>query len=159
MNWRSKLRLRTGFLAGLVLVLVVGCGGPGVPQIVDLADGQPVDDCRMLSLSGARDGDQLPVEILFEGPQGRLLMDLRFRIGVPTHLESGRYRWERDETPLEGAVRERAVTFLGGQSDHPSLGGVFDLLSASGSPIYKVSIPTGAVSPPTTERITPRPSH
>lgn len=47
---------------------------------------------------------------------------------------------------LEGVVTDRSVTFLGGQSDRPSLGGVFDLLSAEGTPIYRVTVPTAQLA-------------
>jgi len=74
-------------------------------------------------------------------------MDLRFRIGVPTRLESGQYHWQQADGTLEGQVRARSVTFLGGQSDNPNLGGVFELLSSTGRPLYKVTLPTSEVKP------------
>ena len=82
-------------------------------------------------------------------------MDLLFRIGVPTRLESGQYRWERHDEVLEGLVRASSVTFLGGQSDNPNLGGVFQLLSASGDPIYRVTLPTSEVKRPGTLLVAP----
>ncbi len=74
-------------------------------------------------------------------------MDLRFRIGVPTRLESGQYYWAQEDDTLTGQVQARSVTFLGGQSDNPALGGVFELLSPTGRPVYKVTIPTSEVHP------------
>ncbi len=75
----------------------------------------------MISLTGRRDGDRLPVRLVFEASSSNLRMDLLFRIGVPTRLESGQYHWERQDEVMEGLVRASSVTFLGGQSDNLSL--------------------------------------
>jgi hypothetical protein len=42
----------------------------------------------------------------------------------------------------QGTVRQRSVTFLGGQSGPPSIGGRFDLLGPDGQPMYRIDIPT-----------------
>ncbi len=128
-------------------------------RIENLQEESTLTDYQMISLAGRRDGDRLPVRLVFEAPSSNLRMDLLFRIGVPTRLESGQYHWERQDEVLEGPVRASSVTFLGGQSDNPNLGGVFQLLSASGDPIYKVTLPTSEVKRPETG--TPRvvPAH
>jgi hypothetical protein len=38
-------------------------------------------------------------------------------------------------------VRQRSVTFLGGQSGSPSIGGRFDLIGTDNRPQYRVTIP------------------
>ncbi len=118
--------------------------------IENLQEESTLTDYQMISLAGRRDGDRLPVRLIFEAPSSNLRMDLLFRIGVPTRLESGQYHWERQDEVLEGPVRANSVTFLGGQSDNPNLGGVFQLLSASGDPLYKVTLPTSEVKRPET---------
>lgn len=70
-----------------------------------------------------------------------LTLDLRFAIGSPTRLESGKWEWTRTGTRSEGEVSGRSVTFLGGQDGPPSIGGTFDLVSAAGAPLYRVNIP------------------
>lgn len=64
-------------------------------------------------------------------------MDLQFTVGVPTSLKSGTW------TGLGsgGIVKERSVTFLGGQSGPPSIGGRFDLIAPDGRAQYRVNIP------------------
>jgi len=130
-------------------------------RIENLQEESKLTDYEMISLTGRRDGDRLPAQLVFEASTSNLRMDLLFRIGVPTRLESGQYHWERQDEVLEGLVRASSVTFLGGQSDNPNLGGVFQLLSASGDPIYKVTLPTSEVQRPKTETETPLvvPSH
>ena len=101
---------------------------------------------RLESLTGVRDGDLLRARVVFAGLPVPLQMDLLFRLGVPTHLESGHYRWEREGRQFDGSVREVSVTFLGGQSDGPSVGGVFLLLDAAGGPLWRVVLPTTLVT-------------
>ena len=128
------------------LVFLIGCGNVPQAAIEDLREPSKQTDHRV-SLTGSRDGDLLPARVIFESSSSQLLMDLRFRIGVPTRLESGQYHWQQADGTLEGQVRARSVTFLGGQSDNPNLGGVFELLSSTGRPLYKVTLPTSEVKP------------
>jgi len=67
---------------------------------------------------------------------------MRFAIGAPTKLESGRWQWTRDGRLLSGTVAERSVMFLGGQDGPPSIGGRFDLRDAAGAAVYRITIPT-----------------
>ena len=128
-------------------------------MIENLQEVRKLTDYQLISLTGRRDGDLLPVRVVFEASSLNLLMNLHFRIGVPTRLESGQYYWKQDDEILEGRVRARSVTFLGGQSDHPNLGGVFELLSTGGSAIYKVTLPTSEVIPSDPETFWVVPSH
>ncbi len=140
-------------------LLLPDCRNIEEATIENLQEESTLTDYQMISLAGRRDGDRLPVRLIFEAPSSNLRMDLLFRIGVPTRLESGQYHWERQDEVLEGPVRAKSVTFLGGQSDNPNLGGVFPLLSASGEPIYKVRLPTSEVKRPETGTPGVVPSH
>jgi hypothetical protein len=62
---------------------------------------------------------------------------LHFTVSPPTHLASGTW----SGLGGEGSVRERSVTFLGGQSGPPSLGGQFDLIGSDNTLQYRVAIP------------------
>ena len=129
------------------LLFLLNCQNPQEFAIQDLTKQATLSNFRMISLTGTRDGDRMPVQIVIQSPSAELHLDLLFRIGVPTHLELGRYTWKSQAEYLEGRVRERSVTFLGGQSDNPNLGGVFELLSGKGNPLYKVTLPTSEVVP------------
>lgn len=139
---------RLSLLVGSAVFLLSNCRDIEEARIENLQEKSTLNDYRMISLAGRRDGDRLPVRLVFEAPSSTLRLDLLFRIGVPTRLESGQYRWEGQDEVLEGRVRASSVTFLGGQSDNPNLGGVFQLLSASGDPIYQVTLPTSEVKRP-----------
>jgi hypothetical protein len=67
---------------------------------------------------------------------------MRFIVGAPTKLGSGKWQWTRDGHVTDGAIAERSVTFLGGQDGPPSIGGRFDLLDSTGKAEYRINIPT-----------------
>ena len=150
---------RLSLLVCSAVFLLSSCRNIEEARIENLQEKSTLTDYVMTSLEGRRDGDRLPVRLVFEAPSSNLRMDLLFRIGVPTRLESGQYRWEGQDEVLGGPVRASSVTFLGGQSDNPNLGGVFQLLSASGEPIYKVTLPTSEVKRPETGTPGIVPSH
>ncbi|MFQ5930486.1 MAG: hypothetical protein ACE5MK_12390 [Acidobacteriota bacterium] len=150
---------RLPWLVCTCLFLFLYCQNVEEATIENLREQRKLTDYQMISLTGRRDGDRLPVRVVFKASSSNLLMDLRFRIGVPTRLESGQYYWERHDEILEGGVRARSVTFLGGQSDNPNLGGVFELLSTGSAPIYKVTLPTTEVRPSDPETPWVVPSH
>lgn len=148
---------RLSLLVGSAFFLLSSCRNVEEATIENLQEKSTLTDYQMISLAGRRDGDRLPVRLVFEAPSSNLRLDLLFRIGVPTRLESGQYHWEGQDEVLRGRVRASSVTFLGGQSDNPNLGGVFQLLSASGDPIYQVTLPTSEVKRPEigTPRVVP----
>jgi hypothetical protein len=139
---------RLSLLVGSAFFLLSSCRNIEEATIENLQEKSTLTDYQMISLAGRRDGDRLPVRLVFEAPSSSLRLDLLFRIGVPTRLESGQYRWEGQDEVRGGRVRASSVTFLGGQSDNPNLGGVFQLLSVSGEPIYQVRLPTSEVKRP-----------
>ncbi len=141
------------------LLLMTSCQTVREAAIEDVETETQLSEFRMISLTGRRDGDRLPVQVVFEAGSSQLRMDLQFRIGVPTRLETGEYSFEQAAGTLQGRVRERSVTFLGGQSDNPNLGGVFELLSREGVPLYKVTLPTSEVKRPDFGAPTMAPSH
>ncbi len=136
-----------GTLLALLFIACLGCG-PGELEIETLPQGKALSGYRVESVSGVRDGDKLEARVLLVADSGSLEMQLRFRIGVPTRLESGHYRWSQGGEIKAGPVSERSVTFLGGQSDRPNLGGVFELRSPDGLPQYRVRLPTVEVGRP-----------
>lgn len=124
------------------------CRGPGQATIERLEDGEELGSYQKQSLEGFRDGDRLRAELIFTAPCSSLTMKMHFQIGVPTRLVSGYYRLQQEDRVMEGSITASSVTFLGGQSDLPNLGGVFRLLSPDGSPLYKVTVPTSELGKP-----------
>ncbi len=85
--------------------------------------------------------------VFFSDSAGNTLqLDLQLAIGVPTTLQAGSYRLHREGRQESGSVRSRSVTFLGGQSDWPNLGGTFELLQ-DGAMKYLVRFDPTPVEP------------
>ncbi len=139
--------LRTRALLTLLMMCGSGCG-PDELKIETLPQREALEGYRVESVSGVRDGDKLEARVLLAAGPDSLEMQLRFRIGVPTRLQSGHYWWIQKGVKREGNVTERSVTFLGGQSDRPNLGGVFELHSADRIPRYRVRLPTVEIGRP-----------
>jgi hypothetical protein len=134
-------------LAALVLLLIgiAGCRKPAAHAVEDLHGAQDLSGFALSRLHGTRDGDALQARALYtDGSGGQLRVELHFRVGVPTRLESGTWHG----LGSEGRVAERSVTFLGGQSAAPSLGGKFNLLGPDGSPRYAITVPLQPLTRP-----------
>ena len=125
-----------------LLLFLIACGAPKGPGVEDLVKHENLSIFKLGSLRGTRDGDRLDAQAMFTDSSSMLTMEMRFLIGAPnTTLESGTWRWSRNNQPLNGTVAARSVTFLGGQSGPPSIGGSFDLLGPDGVARYRVTIP------------------
>jgi hypothetical protein len=124
------------FLSG-GLAMLAGCGAQSSPPVEALAGTENVSALGLRAIKGTRDGEHLAVHAAFgEGTRG-IQLELRINVTPPARLESGRW----SGFGQQGAVRQRSVTFLGGQSGAPSLGGRFDLLDTDESAQYRVTIP------------------
>ena len=135
-------------VSSLLCVLFLSCGGPQQARIESIQDDKQLRSLHQISLVGVRDGDILYARLILSSSSLRLHMKMRFRIGMPTRLEDGNYLLEEEHEIAKGSITASSVTFLGGQSDRPHLGGVFRLLSSQGVPIYKVTVPTSEVARP-----------
>lgn len=133
---RSKLLCAT--------LLLAACGAKH-PAVEDLATHEDLSLFKLHTLRGTRDGDRLPVQAVFSDSSSILTMDMRFAIGSPTKLESGTWRWTRNNQMLGGGIVARSVMFLGGQDGPPSIGGTYDLLGQDGAARYRVTIPVTAL--------------
>jgi hypothetical protein len=92
-------------------------------------------------MHGTRDGDRLQTLATFSDSSSILTVEMRFAIGSPTKLESGTWRWSRNNQLQSGSVTARSVKFLGGQDGPPSIGGSYDLVGAAGTAVYRITIP------------------
>jgi hypothetical protein len=119
------------------LTMIAGCGSRPSPPVESLGRGPDVSAFVLRLLKGTRDGDVLVVRAEYGADAQRLSVDLRFRVTPPTRLESGTWAGLGGE----GTVRERSVTFLGGQSGPPSIGGKFELINPGGRALYRITIP------------------
>jgi hypothetical protein len=120
---------------------LAGCGGSTRPAVQDLSGRENLSLFALQAIHGMRDGDRLQTVATFSDSSSILTVEMRFAIGAPTRLESGRWRWSRTNQLREGTATARSVTFLGGQDGPPSIGGTFDLLGSDGAATYRITIP------------------
>ena len=123
------------------LLLLLGCAGARQDGIEELSTHEHLSLFKLGSLRGTRDGDRLAARAMFTDSSSILTIDMQFAIGSPTFLQSGAWRWIRNNALETGSVSALSVTFLGGQDGPPSIGGTFELLSAGAGAQYRVTIP------------------
>jgi hypothetical protein len=126
------------------IIMLSGCrSGPSKP-VENLSGTDDVSAFVLRSLKGTRDGERFEVHALYGDGSRTLLLRLHFNVTPPPRLASGTW------TGLvgQGEVRQRSVTFLGGQSGAPSIGGRFDLIGPDDRLLYKVTIPLQEVKRP-----------
>jgi len=125
-----------------VIVLLASCAKPPKSPVEDLSQRENLSSFTLRQLRGTRNGDRLDAEAKFGDGSSTLTVDMRFAIGAPTKLKSGRWQRTSDSLHTSGSVAERSVMFLGGQDGPPSIGGKFDLLDPTGAAEYRITIPT-----------------
>jgi hypothetical protein len=139
---------RTTFLLAAALALLA-CQNANTLTIRRTRDGQELRNYRLKSLTGIRDGDNLGTELVIGDQSSALTMQMRFKIGVPTKLESGSYVWRQPGSPqTQGMVKADTVIFQGGQDGPPALGGTFQLVVDNEVPLYKVKMPATPIDVP-----------
>jgi len=124
------------------IVFMAACARPPRPPVEDLSGRENLSSYTLTQVRGTRVGDHLNAEATFGDGSSTLTVDMRFAIGAPTKLESGRWQWTRNGLLMNGTVAERSVMFLGGQDGPPSLGGRFDLHDGTGAAAYRITIAT-----------------
>jgi|SRR5579862_1049768 len=141
----------------MVCLAMVGCARSAHHPLEDLSGHEDLSRFTLQGVHGVRDGDRLAAQVLISDSSSILTLDLHFAIGSPTTLQSGTWRWSRPSGMLSGPVVARAVTFLGGQDDGPSIGGMFDAVEGS-TPAYRVNLPL-TVLPRSFRPATSNPQH
>jgi len=121
---------------------MAACVRPPWPPVEDLSGRENLSSYTFSQVRGTRVGGRLDAEATFGDGSSTLTLNMRFAIGAPTKLASGRWQWIRDGSLMTGTVTERSVMFLGGQDGPPSIGGRFDLRDPTGTAVYRVTVPT-----------------
>jgi hypothetical protein len=132
-------RRRNSNLNIALFLLLAACSDAKHPLLEDLSHHEDLGFMHLGNARGTRDGDRLSAQLLITDSSNVLTLDLHFQVTPPTRLESGVWKFSRGTS---GRVEAKSITFLGGQSDGPSLGGTFDLLDPQGRALYRVHLPT-----------------
>ena len=140
----STLPSRSLLIACAVLLLA-GCSGSKTAAVEDLSGQADLSLFKLHTLRGTRDGDRLQTQAVFSDSSSILTMEMNFAVGSPTTLQSGTWRWSRNNRMAGGTIAAHSVTFLGGQDGPPSIGGTFELRDTGGTARYRVTIPVTAL--------------
>jgi hypothetical protein len=124
-------------LGAVNAVLFIACGSQQIKPVEDLAGAHDAANFALTSLKGTRDAERVAVQAVYDDGSRSLTVHLRFKLTPQPKLERGTWAGLAGE----GSVQERSVTFLGGQSGPPSIGGRFDLIGSGDRVIYRVTIP------------------
>jgi hypothetical protein len=125
-------------------VVFTGCKSRPSAPVESLGGSSDVSSFELRALKGTRDGEHLEVHALYGGGAQDIDVRLQFNVTPPARLTSGMWTG----TAGKGEVRQRSVTFLGGQSGPPSIGGRFDLIGPDSRPLYRVTIPLQELKQP-----------
>jgi hypothetical protein len=124
-------------LALASLIVLTGCRSAPNKPVESVGGTDDVSAFVLRSLKGTRDGERLEVHAMYGDGSGSLTVRLHLNVTPPARLVSGTWTGVGGE----GEVRQRSVTFLGGQSGPPSIGGRFELIGRDNRPLYRITIP------------------
>jgi hypothetical protein len=132
------------------LLLISGCANPRF-RFEQIDRDPPV----VLPLSfdgfyGLRDGATVNAEARFSGGNDSVTMNVVLFLRPPAEFQSGRYQGIIDGKMISGSVECLSLSFQGGQTALPAVGGIF-VLKRENSPSYRVTIPAA--------QLARRPSH
>ena len=142
MDWR-----RASAIAVLLFAMTSGCASKEA-HIERIDGGQAIPlSLKLESMAGTRDGESVTAAPLFTDGTDSLRMDLHVSLGPPITFASGTYRADRGGRTTEGPVICDSLSFLGGQTALPSVGGIFRLQDSTGQTVYRVSLPATQTTP------------
>ena len=90
---------------------------------------------------GVRDGASVNAEARFVDGADLVTMTIAIYLRPPAEYRSGTYQAMIGGTTTSGGVECPSLTFLGGQTALPNVGGVFILKDEQNRPRYRVRIP------------------
>jgi len=123
------------------LMLLLGCAATDFR--FERIDGtQPVAlPLKLDGLYGLRDGAVVNVEGHFTNDNDVVTLNASLFLRPPAEFRSGTYLAIIGGKAMMGAVECPSLTFQGGQTALPAVGGVFVLKDEQGRPVYRIRIP------------------
>ena len=125
----------------LLLTSMLGCAN--TDYRFERIDG---DKSTMLPLKfdgiyGVRDGAMVTAEARFSDGADKVTMNIMLYLRPPAEFRSGTYQGVLGGKMISGAVECPSLTFLGGQTALPDVGGLFILKDEQNGPAFRVRIP------------------
>src|ERR1044071_8485449 len=131
-------------MCGLLLtaLLMAGCANSGEYRF------ERIDGDRRVALplmfegfSGIRDGARVQVEGRFSNGADNVRLNFNVYLRPPAEFQSGSYQAAIEGRMNSGSVECPSLTFQGGQTALPTVGGVFILHDEQNRSLYRVTIP------------------
>ena len=132
---------RTGIHLILTSFLLVACANNDYR--FERIDGAQITTLpfKLDGIHGIRDGASVNAEARFTDGADFLTMNIALYLVPPPEFRSGMYEGIIGGKMIKGRVDCPSITFFGGQSDQPSVGGVFILKDEQNRPVYRIRIP------------------
>ncbi len=125
----------------LVLLSTVGCANPEY-RFERVDSPQPSTlPFKFDGIRGVRDGASVKAEARFIDGSDFVTMNIALQLVPPPEFRSGIYEATIGGKTTMGRVECTSLTYLGGQADQPSVGGVFILKDGQNLPVYRITIP------------------
>ena len=123
------------------LMCLVGCMNTEVRfERID-GDKYVLMPLKLDGLYGLRDGALVKTEARFVDGRDVVTMNLNLFLRPPAEFQSGTYQAAIGGMMNSGTVECPSLTFQGGQTALPTVGGIFILKDESNRPLYRVRIP------------------
>ena len=97
---------------------------------------------------GLRDGASVNVEARFVDGRDLVTMNISLYLRPPAEFRSGTYQAMIGGKMTTGQVECPSLTFQGGQTALPTVGGLYILRDDQNRPVYRVRIPTTPLKGP-----------
>ena len=138
------------FLWALGLTLLAAGCAPGSPSLERFEGSEWIEVGPVVveSMSGQRDGADVRATGVFSHGEDRMTLSLEFVLGPPARFVRGRHSSRIAGQFIESPVSSESVTFLGGQSDAPSIGGVFLFENPRDGSRYRLRFPPTLMNSP-----------
>jgi hypothetical protein len=127
----------------VLVVALVSMAGCANEYRFERIDGPQVTTLpfKLDGIHGLRDGASVNAEARFTDGADSLTMNINLYLVPPPEFRSGTYEGTIGGKTMKGQVECPSIAFFGGQSDQPSVGGVFILKDQQNRPVYRVRIP------------------
>jgi len=101
---------------------------------------------KLAGFYGLRDGATVKAEANFVDGNDTVVMNIVLFLRPPAEFQSGTYQASIGGKMTSGDVECPSLTFQGGQTALPNVGGLFILKDADNRPLYRVRIPATMLS-------------
>src|SRR5262245_16525364 len=124
-----------------IFALTLGCANTEYRFEQIDRDPPAVLPLQFAGLYGIRDGSSVKAQAEFVNGEDSVVMDIALYLRPPVEFQSGTYKGTIGGKVVSGSVDCPSLTFQGGQTALPTVGGLFILKTEDGRPLYRVRIP------------------